>query len=177
MDNQTTADVTINNTTTPETPAATATPEADFQSKLEAAVAKATAKIEAELKKREADARRKAELSKLSDDERQKAELESTRRELETQRTEFEREKLKFDTTKIIAQRGLPVEFTEYLLGTDPASTLDRVKTFEKAYKAAVEAAVNEKLKSRAPIASTATTKPAPAAFLDAILANQAKRF
>lgn len=126
--------------------------ELDIQAKIDAAVSKVTARLEAEYKKREAEAKKEAErLSKLSDDERQKAELENTRKELEAQRAEFEREKIKYEAAKVLAQRNLPVEFVEYLIAEDNAKTLDRITTFEKRFKKAIEDGVNEKLKGKSP--------------------------
>lgn len=162
-----------------------AKPEAapiDVQAEINAAVAKAVKQLDAEYRKREAAAKKEAErLGKLSDDERQKAELENTRKELESQRLEFEREKLKYETTKVVAQRGLPVEFTEYLIAEDSEATLDRIKTFEKFYKKAVEDGVNEKLRGRAPASGGKTTENVNSGgsgigFMEAIRAKQIAR-
>lgn len=128
----------------------------DVQAKIDAAVTaqltKAQAKWEAEFKKREELAKKEAErLSKLSDDERQKAELENTRNELEKQKAEFEREKLKYEAAKVLSQRNLPVDFVDYLIGSDNETTLDNIKTFEKKFNKAVEDAVTTRLKGKAP--------------------------
>ena len=128
----------------------------DVQAKIDAAVtaqlAKAQAKWEAEFKKREELAKKEAErLSKLSDDERQKAELENTRNELEKQKADFEREKLKYEAAKVLSQRNLPVDFVDYLIGSDNETTLDNIKTFEKKFNKAVEDAVTTRLKGKAP--------------------------
>ena len=153
----------------------------DIQAEVASAVAKAVKRLDAEYRKREAAAKKEAErLGKLSDDERQKAELENTRKELESQRLEFEREKLKYETTKVVAQRGLPVEFTEYLIAEDSEATLDRIKTFEKFYKKAVEDGVNEKLRGRAPTAGGKTENVnsggSAIGFMEAIRAKQIAR-
>lgn len=155
--------------------------QTEMQAKIDLAVAKAVKRAEAEYRKREAAAKKEAErLGKLSDDERQKAELENTRKELESQRLEFEREKLKYETTKVVAQRGLPVEFTEYLIAEDSEATLDRIKTFEKFYKKAVEDGVNEKLRGRAPTAGGKTENVnsggSAIGFMEAIRAKQIAR-
>ena len=131
-------------------------PADDVQAKIDAAVAaqlaKYQAKLESEFKKREELAKKEAErLSKLSEDERAKAELENTRKELEKQKADFERERLKYEAAKVMSQRNLPTEFTEYLIGEDNETTLENIKTFEKKFNKAVEDAVTVKLKGKAP--------------------------
>lgn len=156
-------------------------PADDVQAKIDAAVsaqlAKAQAKWEAEFKRREELAKKEAErLSKLSDDERAKAELENTRRELDAQRAEFELEKLKYETSQVVSKRGLPVEFTEYLIAEDSEKTLERIKVFEKKFNKAVEDAVTAKLKGKAPQSSGKTIDNdtnVSASFMKAILDNQ----
>ena len=155
-------------------------PEVDIDAKIAEAVAKAQKTFEETLKKREAAAKKEAELSQLSDDERQKAELENTRKELETRQAEFEREKLKYEMTKVLAERNLPVEFTDFLIAEDNEKTLERIKTFEKKYKKAIEDAVNEKLKGKTPPAgggqSADVSKSIKNGFMQAIYDNQVKR-
>ena len=155
--------------------------EVDIDTKIAEAVAKAQKTFEETLKKQEAERKKKEEqLSKLSDDERQKAELENTRKELESQKIEFEREKLKYEMTKVMAERNLPVEFTEYLIAEDNESTLKRITTFEKRFKAAVEAEVNERLKGKPPTAgsksSASSNAPVKDGFMKIITDNQVKR-
>lgn len=155
--------------------------EVDIDTKIAEAVAKAQKSFEEILKKQEAERKKKEEqLSKLSDDERQKAELENTRKELESQKIEFEREKLKYEMTKVMAERNLPVEFTEYLIAEDNESTLKRITTFEKRFKAAVEAEVNERLKGKPPTAgsksSASSNAPVKDGFMKIITDNQVKR-
>ena len=165
--------------TTPQDTPPTETPADDVQTQIAEALAKFKAEIEAERKKREAEAKREAErLSKLSDDERKKAEIETKSRELEEKEAAFEREKLKYEAAKVLGQRGLPVEFTEYLIDEDNAKTLDRIKTFEKQYRKAIEDAVNERLKGKAPTASGKTVDAGDGgkSFLDAIRSQQIRR-
>lgn len=134
-----------------ETPEVEETPEVDIDAKITAALDKYKAQLDADYKKRAKEAER---LGKLSDEERQKAELENMSKELASQRAEFEREKLKYAAAKDVAQRGLPVEFTEYLLAEDSESTFERIKTFEKLYKKSIQDGVNEALKGKAPASS-----------------------
>lgn len=165
----------------PPTDSADSNAADEVQAKIDAATAKLKAELESERKKREADAKREAErLGKLSDDERQKAELENTRRELEAQRVEFEREKIKYEAAKVLGQRNLPVEFVEYLIAEDNPKTLERITTFEKQYRKAIETAVTERLKGKAPPSGgqnvEAGGKGASKAFMQAIYSQQIRR-
>ena len=156
--------------------------DVDIDAKIAEALSKAQKNFEDTLKKREAAAKKEAELSKLSDAERQKAEIENGRKELELKEKELQRKELMLEMTKVLAERNLPVEFTEYLIAENSESTLERIKTFEKKYKAAIEAAVNERLKGKAP--QSGNKNPSTGGnnsrgkdeFLKAILDNQVKR-
>ena len=155
----------------------------DIQAKIDAAVTAQLTKIqtkwEQDFKKREELAKKEAErLSKLSDDERAKAELENTRKELEKQKVDFERQKLSYETAKVLSQRNLPVEFVDYLIGDDNESTLENIKTFEKNFNKAVENAVTEKLKGKAPQTSNGKNVENTSdkgSFMKAILDSQIK--
>ena len=84
--------------------------------------------------------------------------------------------------TKVLAERKIPVQFMEYLIADDNESTLERIKTFEKEYKAAIETAVSERLKGKAPQAG-AGNKNQPSGnprvkdgYMKIIADNQVKR-
>lgn len=82
---------------------------------------------------------------------------------------------------KVLSDRKIPVEFMDYLIADDNESTMDRIKTFDKQFKKAVEAAVNEKLKGKAPKAGGTGVGgngggSAKNSFFEAIYKNQAKR-
>ena len=156
--------------------------DVDIDAKIAAALAKAQKNFEDTLKKREAAAKKEAELSKLSDAERQKAEIENGRKELELKEKELQRKELMLEMTKVLAERNLPVEFTEYLIAENSESTLERIKTFVKKYKAAIVAAVNERLIGKAPQSGNknpstgGNNSRGKVEFLKAILDNQVKR-
>ena len=161
-----------------------AKPEIDIDAKISEAIGKVQKSFEDMLKKREAAAKKEAErLSKLSDEERQKAELENGRKELELKEKELQRKELMLEMTKVLAERKIPVQFMEYLLADDNESTLERITTFEKAYKSAIELAVNEKLKGKTPPAGTGNKltqnsggQRVKDSFMKIIADNQVKR-
>lgn len=157
--------------------------EVDVDAKIAEALAKAQKNFEETLKKREAAAKKEAELSKLSDEERQKAEIENGRKELEIKEKELQRKELMLEMTKVLAERKIPVQFTEYLIAEDSKSTLERITTFQKLFNEAVKAAVDERLKGKAP--QSGNKNPSTGGnnsrgkendFLKVILDNQVKR-
>ena len=156
--------------------------EADTQARIDAAVAAAQKKWEQSYQKKAAAAKKEAaRLSKLSEDERAKEELEASRKELETKEQELTRKELKLEMVKVLAKRNIPVQFMDYLIDDDNESTLKRITDFEKEFKKAIEAGVNEKLKGKAPQAGGSALGGKGGAgvkngFFDAIYKNQSKR-
>lgn len=156
--------------------------ETDVQKRIDEALAKAKTRWEREYQLKAEKAKKEAErLSKLSEEERAKEEQEAMKKELETKEKELNRKELKLEMVKVLADRNLPVEFMDYLIADDNESTMERIKTFDKQFKKAVETAVNEKLKGKAPKAgSTGSGNNAGAGvkngFFEAIYKNQAKR-
>ena len=164
--------------------------DVDIDVKISKAISEAQKSWEADMKKREAAYQKELErqrkeaerLSKLSDEERQKAEIENSRKELELKEKELQRKELMLEMTKVLAERKIPVQFMEYLMADDNESTLERIKTFEKAYKAAIEVGVNERLKGKAPQAGSGKrtqitgNERGKGSFMKAILDNQVKR-
>ena len=160
----------------------------DTQAKIDAAVAACLADEKAKWekayqKKAAADKKEAERLAKLSEDERRAAELDARNKELEEKDQEIRgkelrRKELKLETVKVLADRSLPVAFADYLIAEDSESTLKRITAFEKEYKKAVEAGVNEKLKGKAPAASGGAGDSAGVenGFFKAIYDNQAKR-
>lgn len=156
--------------------------DAAVQARIDAAVTAAQKKWEKSYQKKAAAAKKEADrLSKLSEDERAKEELEANRKELEAKEQELTRKELKLEMVKVLAKRNIPVQFMDYLIADDNESTLKRITDFEKEYKKAVEAGVNEKLKGKAPQAGGSTLGGKGGAgvkngFFEAIYKNQARR-
>ena len=156
--------------------------DAAVQARIDAAVTAAQKKWEKSYQKKAAAAKKEADrISKLSEDERAKEELEANRKELEAKEQELTRKELKLEMVKVLAKRNIPVQFMDYLIADDNESTLKRITDFEKEYKKAVEAGVNEKLKGKAPQAGGSTLGGKGGAgvkngFFEAIYKNQARR-
>jgi len=158
--------------------------DAELQSKIEDAVSKAQKRWEKEYQKKiDAEKKEQERLSKLSEEERKKAEAEKREKELADKEADLKRKELKLEMVKVLAERNIPVQFMDYLVAEDNPSTLNRITEFEKAYKKAIEDAVNEKLKGKAPASGTQPTGDqrqsagvSKTGFFDAIYKNQSKR-
>ncbi len=161
--------------------------EAEVQKRINDAVEKALKKAEKEYqKKAEAEKKKAEELSRLSEEERRKAELEAKEQELATKEKDYQRNVLKLEMVKVLTERNVPVEFMDYFIAEDSEATLKRITDFEKQFKKAVQAAVDEKLKKTEPPAGNSgknggSEDGVPDAgtkngFLDIIHKNQSKR-
>jgi len=145
--------------------------EAEKQKESDRRVAQALKKREQEykkeLEKETAKARKEAEeLAKLSESERLKVEkereeltLQKQREELTKERKEFEMERLKLQAEKELAIRKLPIEFSAYVLGDDADDTFERITVLEEQWQKALEAEINERLKSKTPKLGTSNKK------------------
>jgi len=112
-----------------------------------------------ELERKTEEARKESLiLARLSDDERARYEKEreemtitNQREELERERNEFKREQLMLEAEKQLILEQLPVEFSQYVLGEDADATFERIKVLKEQWRRAIEAGLNERLKSRSP--------------------------
>ena len=100
----------------------------------------------------------RAEAEKLRDmDEAQKKEYEFQKRvaELEAKEKEFALTQNKLSASKVLADRGLPVQFVDYIVAEDAETMMTNINDFEKAWKAALADAVNARLATPAPKGSS----------------------
>ena len=112
-----------------------------------------------ELEKRTEEARKEAAvLAKLSSDERARYEeerermsLEKQRDELEQDRKAFRREQLMLEAEKQLLIEQMPVEFSQYVLGDDADDTFTKIGVLKEQWRRAIEAGLNERMKSRSP--------------------------
>jgi hypothetical protein len=107
--------------------------ELDYKTKLEAE------KAEAE------------KLAKMSAAEKAEALLAKTQKDIADREKAIAQKELKLETINILNEKKLPITFADILLGDDAEKTKGNVDTFDKAFREAVEAAVNERLKGNPP--------------------------
>lgn len=104
--------------------------------------------FEKRLEKEKKDA---ARLASLSEEERYKEEMARKSEELEQKDKDINRRELMLDAMKIMDERGLPVKFTELLLGENATDTLKNIDVLEKEWKAEIAKAVEQRFKGKAP--------------------------
>ncbi|WP_059050841.1 DUF4355 domain-containing protein [Paenibacillus senegalimassiliensis] len=128
----------------------TFTPEQ--QARIDALIAKTIAKerskAEADVEKAKTEAEK---LAKMNAD--QKAEYERQQREakLTEREAEITKRELRASALETLAEKGLPKGLADILNYTDADSTKESLDAVETAFRAAVEAGVNERLKGNPP--------------------------
>lgn len=112
-------------------------------------------RVSSALKKQQKEFENKmAEAEKLKNmDETQRRDYEYNQRlqELEAKEKEFALAQNKLEATKVMASRGLPVSFVDYIVADDAETMMENITNFEKAFKAAVADEVSKKIASPAP--------------------------
>lgn len=110
-------------------------------------------------KQRKEMEKKQAEADKLREmDESQRREYEYNKKveELEQKEREFAIAQNKLEASKVLANRGLPVEFVEYVVAEDADTMMSNIETFEKAFKAAVADEVSKRIAQPTPKAGSA---------------------
>ena len=124
------------------------------QDELDAILAK---RLEREFKKYsenlEAEKAEAERLAKLSADER----LKEEQTKFEEERTQFLTQKAELEATKLLNQKGLPIEFTAYVTDLDAEKMTSNIEAFETIWNEALAKEVGNRLKSKTPTTSTTT--------------------
>lgn len=118
-------------------------------------VTSAQKKWEAEYKERlEAERSEAEQLASMSAEERAKAEFEKEKSAWEKEKEAFEKEKMKLEATKLLDAEGLPISFVDYVADGTAEEVVENVKVFKESWEKALEEAVSERLRGKAPKAS-----------------------
>ena len=127
---------------------------------VQSALDKREAKHKEEMQKAIEDAiAEKERLSNLSEKERKDEELTKREQEIADRLAEIERKELKADAVSDLTDKGLPVEFADFLLSDNAENTLTNINAFKEAFDTAVNAQVKEKLRQDTPLAGTGGIK------------------
>lgn len=102
----------------------------------------------------EAERQEAEKLAKMSEREKQQALLDKREKALAEREKALEKANLLNETTKQLSSKNLPIEFADYLMAEDAENTFNRISEFESKWNAALEIAVNERLKGNVPAAS-----------------------
>lgn len=117
-----------------------------------AAKAEAKAEYERELAAKLEESRTEAEkLAKMSSEEKEKFEMDKRLKALEGKEKEIALRELKAETAKSLADKGLPAEVLDLVIADDAETTAKRTDTFKSVFDKAVQAAVEDRLKGKAP--------------------------
>lgn len=149
--------VEINNTEETTTTTTTETTEKTFtQEELEKILEKRLAREKKNLaEKIEAERQEAEKLAKMSEREKQQALLDKREKVLAEREAALEKANLLNETTKQLSSKNLPIEFADYLMADDAENTFNRIAEFESKWNAALEVAVNERLKGNAPASNS----------------------
>lgn len=105
-------------------------------------------------KQRKEMEKKQAEADKLREmDETQRREYEYNKKveELEQKEREFAIAQNKLEASKVLSNRGLPVEFVDYVVADDADTMMNNIETFDKAFKAAVADEVAKRIAQPTP--------------------------
>ncbi|MDD3001757.1 MAG: DUF4355 domain-containing protein [Candidatus Riflebacteria bacterium] len=91
------------------------------------------------------------ELAELSAEERAKKEFELERESFLKEKAEIIKERLTLQTEKDLISKGLPPDFATMLVAENPEVTLKNINMFEQKFRAALEVAIDERVKGRTP--------------------------
>lgn len=115
-------------------------------------LSQAQAKWDKDLQSRLEAAKTEAEkLAKMNAEQKAQYEREKRETELAKREGEITRRELRATALESLAEKGLPKQLAELLNYTDAESTQKSLEAAEKAFREAVEAGVNERLKGSAP--------------------------
>lgn len=119
-------------------------------------VSQALKKQKQELETKAAEAEK---LRNMDEAQRKEYEYECKVKELEEREHEFNLTQNKLEATKVLANRGLPIDFVSYIVAEDADTMMENINTFEKAFKAAVADEVAKKISSPPPKGGSASQK------------------
>ena len=90
-------------------------------------------------------------LAKMSETERATAEFEKEKASFAEERKQYQKEKLELQVVKELSTKGLPTDFSKYLISEDAEGCMSNIKEFEVHWQQAIEKAVDAKLRGTTP--------------------------
>lgn len=102
-------------------------------------------------KKLEAAIEEEREKAKLSEKERMDYENKKREEELQARERAIERKELEASTAKLLVEKAIPTELTDYVAGADLKETISRVEAFKKIWDEAVAEQVKKQLGGKTP--------------------------
>jgi hypothetical protein len=138
------------------------------QSELDSIIEKRLGKEKAKWEKKvKEEADEAARMAKMSEAEKQEALFTKCVQEFEEREAAFneaqaalQREKMLNETNKQLSERGLPLNFAEHIMADTAENTLANIDAFEKEWQAAINKAVDSKLRGSTPTSPVSKSKP-----------------
>ena len=140
------------------------------QSELDSIIEKRLGKEKAKWEKKvKEEADEAARMAQMSEAEKQEALFIKRVQEFEEREAAFneaqaalQREKMLNETNKQLSERGLPLNFAEHIMADTAEDTLANIEAFEKEWQAAINKAVDSKLRGSTPTSpiSKSNNKP-----------------
>ena len=138
--------------------------QSELDSIIEKRLGKEKAKWEKKIKEEADEAARMAQMSEA---EKQEALFNKRVQEFEEREAAFneaqaalQREKMLNETNKQLSERGLPLNFAEHIMADTAENTLANIEAFEKEWQAAINKAVDSKLRGSTPTSPVSKSKP-----------------
>jgi hypothetical protein len=129
--------------------------QSELDSIIEKRLAKERNKWEKKVKEEADEA---ARLATMNEQEKQQALFEKRVRDFEEREAEFNaaqealrKEKMLNETSKQLSERNLPIDFADKLMANTAEDTMANIEAFEKQWQAAINRAVDSKLKGTTP--------------------------
>ena len=138
------------------------------QSELDNIIEKRLAKEQKRWEKKvKEEADEAARMAQMSEAEKQEALFNKRVQEFEEREAAFneaqaalQREKMLNETNKQLSERGLPLNFAEHIMADTAENTLANIEAFEKEWQAAINKAVDSKLRGSTPTSPISKSKP-----------------
>lgn len=138
------------------------------QSELDSIIEKRLGKEKAKWEKKvKEEADEAARMAQMSEAEKQEALFIKRVQEFEEREAAFneaqaalQREKMLNETNKQLSERGLPLNFAEHIMADTAENTLANIEAFEKEWQAAINKAVDSKLRGSTPTSPVSKSKP-----------------
>lgn len=89
--------------------------------------------------------------AKMTADEKAKYEQETKLKEIEEREKQIALRELKADTAKILAQKNIPSNMLDFLVGEDLEKTKSNIDSFKVEFDKALQTQLEERLKGKAP--------------------------
>lgn len=103
-------------------------------------------KSEKEMQEKARKVEEAEKLKRMSEQERQQAEMKKQLDEFNKMKLEMAKEKLLNQTSKELATRNLPIEFSEFVMAGDSEATMERLNVFNEKFTAAVKKEVDRQV-------------------------------